>query len=356
MSLRDRLRRRGALDPAILHVSDGANWVLDWVARYVSTALDAQGVPSALTADPWTQRRRIIHFHDRYTYFNGPHDRLHPSNRVFMTWFHGDPADPLMQPTFEKLRAALPGLERIVVSCTATRDHALSAGIPAAAMVQIPLGVDLGLFVPPSPQERAASRARLGVPEGAICIGSFQKDGEGWQEGNKPKRVKGPDVFLAAVEHLKARVPDLFVLLTGPARGYLKAGLDRLGVPYAHHHLDDYRRIVTCYHALDLYLIASRVEGGPQALLESWAAGVPVVSTRMGMPADLIAHGRNGMLAEVEDAAGLAEGAAALVGDPALRDRCRAGALEDVRSYAWPVIARRYYDALYRPLLEGTAS
>ena len=134
-----------------------------------------------------------------------------------------------------------------------------------------------------------------------------------------------------------------------------RAGLERLGVPYAHHHFDDYRAVVQCYHALDLYLIASRVEGGPQAFLESWATGVPVVSTRMGMPADLIEHGRNGLLADVEDADGLAEAAAALLHDPALRERCRTAALADVRAYAWPVIARRYYDTLYRPVLEGTA-
>ena len=43
-------------------------------------------------------------------------------------------------------------------------------------------------------------------------------------------------MFLAAIERHKPRVPDLFVLLTGPTRGYLKAGLEHLGVPYAHHH------------------------------------------------------------------------------------------------------------------------
>ena len=50
----------------------------------------------------------------------------------------------------------------------------------------------------------------------------------------------------------------------------------------------------------------------------------------------------------------LADAAAALLDDPALRERCRAAALADVRGYAWPVIARRYYDALYRPVLEST--
>ena len=156
------LRRwlRSAPDPATCHVSDRASWVLDWVARSIAAALNEQGLPAALTADPWALRRRLIHFHDRYRYFNGPPERLHSSNRVFLTWFHGDPADPLMVPVFEQLHAALPRLERIVVSCSATREHAGAAGIPAEVMTQIPLGVDLDLFAPPAPGERAAIRAR----------------------------------------------------------------------------------------------------------------------------------------------------------------------------------------------------
>ncbi|WP_238625286.1 glycosyltransferase family 4 protein [Aggregatilinea lenta] len=355
MKLRD-VFRRGPARPAVYHASDGASWVLDWVARYLAAELDAQGVPSVLTTAPWDLKGQIIHFHDRYTYFNGPHDRLHPSNHLFMTWFHGDPADPLMTPVFAQMHAAVPHLDKIVVSCSATHQHALDGGLPGDKMVQIPLGVDLDLFVPPEPGAREEGRAALGVPDDAVCIGSFQKDGVGWGEGSEPKLVKGPDVFLETLAQLKPYVPNLFVLLTGPARGYVRAGLARLGIPYAHHHLDDYREIVAYYHALDLYLIASRVEGGPQALLESWATGVPLVSTRMGMPADLIADGDNGLLAEVEDAAGLAEGAAALLDDADLRAHCQTQALDDVRQYAWPVIARRYADELYRPLLERTGA
>ena len=31
----------------------------------------------------------------------------------------------------------------------------------------------------------------LGIPEDYLVIGSFQKDGEGWGEGLKPKLIKG---------------------------------------------------------------------------------------------------------------------------------------------------------------------
>ena len=113
----------------------------------------------------------------------------------------------------------------------------------------------------------------------------------------------------------------------------------------------DYRDIVRYYQALDLYIITSRAEGGPKALLESWATGVPVVSTWVGMPADLIKHGENGMLAEVEDVEALTNHAMELIEDADLRERCRRQALEDVRQYGWPLIAERCYRELYQPFV-----
>ena len=41
--------------------------------------------------------------------------------------------------------------------------------------------------------------------------------------------------------------------------------------------------LISLYHALDIYLITSREEGGPMGLLESIACGTPVASTNVGM-------------------------------------------------------------------------
>jgi glycosyltransferase involved in cell wall biosynthesis len=276
----------------------------------------------------------------------------HPSNHNFLTWFHGDPADSDFVPLFERLRPLMPGLERIVTSNTITRDALIAAGIPAGQIALIPIGVDTTLFCPPEANERAAIRQRLGVPAGAFCIGSFQKDGSGWGDGMEPKLIKGPDTFLAVIERLAARHDDLFVLLTGPARGYVRAGLERLGVRYHHDLLDDYAGITAYYHALDCYLITSRAEGGPKGLMESWASGVPVVSTAMGMPADYIEHGANGLLAPVEAVDDLAEAVETLMADADLRARCIASGRRDVRPLDWDVIGGQYLDQLYAPLLE----
>jgi glycosyltransferase involved in cell wall biosynthesis len=335
-------------------VTGTAKWALYWVGYHVTAYLkEQQGISAHLNVDLGGLRSQIIHFINRHAYLNGTFRSLHPSNHVFLTWLHGDPADP--NPNMQRLFAVLPEaaehVHKLIISCQISRQVLIELGIPEIKIVTIPLGVDLARFVPPTLESRLSVQASLGIPKDAICIGSFQKDGVGWEEGLEPKLVKGPDVFLEVVANLAARYNNLLVLLTGPARGYVKQGLGKLGIPHIHHFLSDYHDIVRYYQALDLYIIPSRSEGGPKALLEGWATGVPVVSTRVGMPADLIKHRENGMLAEVEDVRSLTSHAVELIEDVALRDKCRRRALEDVKRYDWPLIAERYYRELYQPFL-----
>ena len=325
------------------------------VAVSLTQELQGLGRRAYVTFDPWDLRGQILHFGDRYALLDGPYQNLHPTNKIFMTWHHGDPTDPSpdIQRVFQQLPTVLPRLEKIIVSCEITRQHLLDFGIPDAHLVTIPIGFNLERFHPPTPAERATMRAELGIPDEAFCIGSFQKDGQGWGDGMEPKLIKGPDVFLETLSHLRQRQPELFVLLTGPARGYVKAGLAALGIPYVHHFLEDYHAIPRFYHALDAYIIASRVEGGPIALLESWASGVPLISTRMGMAADLIRSGENGLLADVEDSLGLANHTEQVIQAPALRERLRQQALVDVQGYSWGMVAQQYNRLLYAPLLDA---
>ena len=104
---------------------------------------------------------------------------------------------------------------------------------------------------------------------------------------------------------LKKSIPNLFVLLSGPARGYVKKGLEAKKIPYKHIYLKNYPQIGELYQCLDLYIIASREEGGPKAILESMASGIPLVTTKVGQAMDLVKHGKNGWMVDVEDVEGL---------------------------------------------------
>src|SRR5206468_1001820 len=127
-------------------------------------------------------------------------------------------------------------LARVQVTHAEARELVASTGIDAAKVFTIRIGIDLDFFEPQTPDSRRAARDELGLPQEAFVVGSFHKDGVGWSEGREPKLIKGPDVLVEALRVLRERRPELYVLLSGPARGYVRAGLERLGIPYERIH------------------------------------------------------------------------------------------------------------------------
>jgi glycosyltransferase involved in cell wall biosynthesis len=65
----------------------------------------------------------------------------------------------------------------------------------------------------------------------------------------------------------------------------------------------------------DLFLLPSYAEGLPYALLESMAAGVPVIATRVGAIPDVVADGTHGLLIPPRDAKAIANALATLSAD-----------------------------------------
>lgn len=233
---------------------------------------------------------------------------LHSGHRLGAAYFHGKPGTGVQEfdHCFNVLCQEHARISRLQVSCRRMSSLVLSSGIDPDKVRRIPIGINPTFFSPATDEKRRQARKEFGVPYDAVVIGSFQKDGIGWGEGAEPKLIKGPDVFLKAVDLLRARVKEVFVVLSGPARGFVKTGLERLGIPYRHVFLPDYARIGRLYHTLDAYLVTSREEGGPKAVLESMASGIPLISTRVGQAEDLVSDGENGWLVDVEDAEGLA--------------------------------------------------
>ena len=272
----------------------------------------------------------VLPFTEKQSIFFGSHFDLLSNEKWFQrdfrfgaAYFHGKPGQgiPGFDTCFMNLQKHHEQIQRLQVSHEAMREVVLGSGIAPEKVFLIPIGINLSHFTPLSIELRRQARKQYEVPEDAVVVGSFQKDGEGWGEGMVPKWPKGPEIFLKAVAILKERIPNLFVLLSGPARGFVKDGLKKIGVPYQHCFIKHYPQIASLYHCLDVYIVSSREEGGPKAILESMACGVPLVTTRVGQAEDLLFHNQNGWMVEVEDAEGLAEWAAHCINHPDERDR-----------------------------------
>jgi glycosyltransferase involved in cell wall biosynthesis len=303
------LRTRGWPEHSRLFVvPDAPGWVLDYEARKLVGTAHALGVEVGPAS--WSRGvagQSVFHL-SQFTALL--HDVERRGNRLGFSYFHGRPGTPGM-PEFDACFAALrerhEEIDRIQVTNDEMEALVLETGVAAEKLHRIPIGIDVDAFRFRSEADRAAARRALGLPESAFVVGSFQKDGVGWGDGNEPKTINGPDVFLAVAERLRERVPALHVLVTGPARGFVRAGLERIGVPHRHVLLPSVDAVADAYAAIDLCLVTSRDEGGPRAALEAMATGVPLVSTRVGQAGDLVRDGENGWLAAVDDVEALAE-------------------------------------------------
>ena len=93
-----------------------------------------------------------------------------------------------------------------------------------------------------------------------------------------------------------------------------------------------------------IFVLSSRHEGFPNTLLESMAAGLPVIATDcpIGGPRAMIDHGKNGILVRSEDEAMMAEALSDLIDDEAKRDRLAAAARKRAEAFALDKVMTRW--------------
>jgi glycosyltransferase involved in cell wall biosynthesis len=314
-------------------VGEGVAWSIDHDLRELGTIATELGVTVADRRLLSASRGQAAFYGSQFTLLREPW--RHSPHRLATAYFHGRPGTP-GYPEFDECFRVLSErhdeLARIQVSHSELHELVLSSGIDESKVFRIPIGVNLRWFRPQTEASKAEARAALDLPDGAFVVGSFHKDGRGFGEGLEPKSIKGPDVLLEALRELRERVPELHVLLAGPARGFVREGLERLGIPYRHRFVERYEEIGRLYEALDAYVVPSRQEGGPKGVFEAMAAGVPVVTTRVGQAMDLVRHGENGWLVEPEDAPGLAHWLAHVAARPSELPAVVAAGLETARA------------------------
>ena len=120
-------------------------------------------------------------------------------------------------------------------------------------------------------------------------IGSFQRDSEG-SDTNRPKLSKGPDRFIKIVDSLRERHKDIHIILTGKRRDYLINELNKLEIEFSYFEMADFKTINELYNCLDLYIVASRFEGGPQSILECGITKTPIISTDVGVASEILSQ------------------------------------------------------------------
>lgn len=167
----------------------------------------------------------------------------------------------------------------------------------------VPYPVDMERFhkIDKSDPKLDEFRKKYNIPADKYLIGSFQRDTEG-ADLKTPKYMKGPDIFFEMVKRVYQQNKDICVILAGPRRFWLIKQLSRNSIPFVYvgkrleeNEGDDIQvntlpqeTINTLYNIIDLYLVTSRLEGGPKSIIECAAVKCKIISTNVGQAANIL--------------------------------------------------------------------
>ena len=210
--------------------------------------------------------------------------------------------------------------DHIIVNAEAIKRDLRQRGYRADRVTVIPNGIDFERFR--VPQTGESVRRELNIPSGAPVVGVL----------SRLMRIKGHEYFLKAAALIAARDPQVRFLIVGDTnlhqeyRDELKQLAIKLGlqgrVIFTGFRLD----VPELLAALSVSVLPSLgLEGLSNSLLESLAAGLPVVATRVGGTPEIIEDGVNGLLVPPADPEALAGAICRL-----LKDRGLAGMLGQV--------------------------
>jgi glycosyltransferase involved in cell wall biosynthesis len=228
---------------------------------------------------------------------------------------------------------------RIIAVSESARRAYLATGWEAPERVTV---VHNGVAGKAVPGAGRAVRRELGIPVDVPVVAMVAT--------LRPEKCH--EVALAALPALRARVPDVRLLLAGdgPTRPRLEdltRAVGREGVIMTGHRDD----VMAVLDAADVLLHPSRIEAFPTVLLEAMAASVPIVATAVGGVPEIMRDGEGGLLLEPPpDQGRLVAALEPLLGDPVLRRRMGAAGRErferDFTLDRWVKKTRSVYESV----------
>ncbi len=197
----------------------------------------------------------------------------------------------------------------------------------------------------PKIPDKEKIKSSLGLPAESFVVGSVARF----------VKQKGQVYLIKAAAEILKKIdrPDIHFLLVGygPMEAELKQLVADLNIG-DRVFISPSRDIKTVLLILDLFVISSLWEGQPIAMLEAMAAGCPVVATKVGGVPEAVVDGKNGLLAEPEDANSLAEKIIKLAEDGELRAGLAEAAKATAEGYGLP----RYIKKLEEYLIQEYVS
>lgn len=235
--------------------------------------------------------------------------------------------------------------DRIIAVSPATKDNLTDGGISPKKITVVMNGVAPVERI--SPEERAALRRELNIPEGCVVFGILARIED----------YKGHLYLVEAARLLKARGQTNFRVLiagTGAFEAQVAQAVREAQVEDVVQMLGFRSDVARLLGALDVQLNASYgTEATSLALLEGMSLGLPTIASDYGGNPWVIRDGEEGILFPSRDAASLADAMERLILNPELRQAMGRRALERFqREFTGEVFARNT-EKIYLDILKG---
>ena len=208
-----------------------------------------------------------------------------------------------------------------------------SALLKGHKIASIPNPIDTHIY---HPSDKKAARKNLGLPEDKRLILFVSQ--------RVTNKNKGMDYLIEACRQLE----DYEVVILG---GHAEEVVDQL--PLKAHplgYVNDERRIVEVYQAVDVFVLPSLSENLPNTIMEAMACGVPCVGFKVGGIPEEIDHKRNGYVAEYRNPDDLARGIRWILSEADYEQLSQEAVRKVAHSYSQQSVAISYLDVYHQAM------
>ena len=208
-----------------------------------------------------------------------------------------------------------------------------SALLRGQKIVSIPNPIDTHIY---HSGDKQTARKNLGLPEDKRLILFVSQ--------RVTNKNKGMDYLIDACRQME----DYELVILG---GHAEEVVDQL--PLKAHplgYVNDERRIVEIYQAVDVFVLPSLSENLPNTIMEAMACGVPCVGFKVGGIPEEIDHKRNGYVAEYRDSDDLARGIRWILSEADYDQLSQEAVRKVAHSYSQQSVAISYLDVYHQAM------
>jgi len=212
-------------------------------------------------------------------------------------------------------RAAYQFAHKVVANCHAAAERLRLERVSSGRIAMVPNGVDSTAFFTARPR-RLLRRVSV--------VANLQ-----------PR--KGQDVLIDAAPEVLRQFPDATfdIVGDGPELAKLQARAKAQGVATAFTFSGYDADVAKHLHDADIFVLPSRTEAFPNAVLEAMCAGLPIIASAVGGLLELVDDGRTGLLVRPGDPRALAHSICQLMTNRTLGERLGKSGSEDVLRYSF---------------------